>query len=169
MDSENMNKLVKDAKKGNAEAFACLYSAVYKDLYKTAYYTLGNISDAEDVVSDTITDAYASIRLLKNSKAFRGWIYKILINKCKQTLKSYINITLPLEEDQSTYERDYEEIMDLKNAFSSLDATDRLILSLSTFGGYNSKEIAEIIGMNANTIRSNKSRALEIIKHQLKY
>ena len=44
---------VEKAKVGNKTAFENLYSAVYRDLYKFAFYTIGNSEQAKDAVSET--------------------------------------------------------------------------------------------------------------------
>ena len=44
-----------------------LYSAVYRDLYKFAFYTIGNSEQAKDAVSETFLDAYKGIGKLKNT------------------------------------------------------------------------------------------------------
>ena len=61
---KNDMKLVRRAKRGDVDAFAELYAGIYKDMYRFALYTLRNTSDAEDAVSDAVTDAFASIRKL---------------------------------------------------------------------------------------------------------
>ena len=58
IDDERMVVLVRQAKLGDSHSFAELYTAIYQDLYKTALYTLGNADDAENVVSDTVMDAF---------------------------------------------------------------------------------------------------------------
>ena len=82
-DTEKLKEaeLVSRARQQDAEAFAELYASVYRDLYRFALYTLGNPEDAEDVVSDTVTDAYAAIHKLRSVEAFRPWIFIILTNK----------------------------------------------------------------------------------------
>ena len=80
---KNDMKLVRRAKRGDVDAFAELYAGIYKDMYRFALYTLRNTSDAEDAVSDAVTDAFASIRKLRSEEAFKSWIFRILSNKCK--------------------------------------------------------------------------------------
>ena len=63
---KNDMKLVRRAKRGDVDAFAELYAGIYKDMYRFALYTLRNTSDAEDAVSDAVTDAFASIRKLRS-------------------------------------------------------------------------------------------------------
>ncbi len=56
---------VEKAKVGNKTAFENLYSAVYRDLYKFAFYTIGNSEQAKDAVSETVLDAYKGIGKLE--------------------------------------------------------------------------------------------------------
>ena len=86
---KNDMKLVRRAKRGDVDAFAELYAGIYKDMYRFALYTLRNTSDAEDAVSDAVTDAFASIRKLRSEEAFKSWIFRILSNKCKDKLREY--------------------------------------------------------------------------------
>ena len=53
---------VEKAKVGNKTAFENLYSAVYRDLYKFAFYTIGNSEQAKDAVSETFLEAYKGMR-----------------------------------------------------------------------------------------------------------
>ena len=90
----------------NAEDFARKYEEVYQDMFRFALYTLKNRQEAEDVVSETVLDAWKGIRTLKNEDAFRAWIFRILATKCRQKLKSYLNRMAKLPEDLAWRERD---------------------------------------------------------------
>ena len=59
------------------------------------------------------------------------------------------------------------EDMDVRAAFYKLNDEERLILSSSLFGGYTGKEIASMLEMNENTVRSLKSRALKKMEQML--
>ncbi|GHT84052.1 hypothetical protein FACS18947_0940 [Bacteroidia bacterium] len=155
------------AKNGDIQAFAKLYEMVYQDMYRFALYTLKNRQDAEDVVSDAVTDAFASIRGLRSAESFKGWIFRILSNKCKRKLREYVNKTMELPDDLCQ-ETDFEEALAVKGAFAKLTNEERLILSMSVFAGYTSREIGQILHKNDNTIRSEKSRALQKMEQFLK-
>lgn len=139
------------------------YRQVYKDLYRFALYTLGNPQDAEDVVSDAVVDAYRGYGKLRDQGAFRAWIFKILTVKCKRKLKDYVNKTVELEESSLASEEEWtvEESQDVRNAFFSLNEEERLIISMSVFGGYNSREIGKDLRLRDTTVRSKLSRALD--------
>lgn len=65
------------ARDGDAQAFGDLYAMVWRDLYRFAYYYLGNEEDAEDAVQETAMEAYKGISRLKDPAAFKGWIFTI--------------------------------------------------------------------------------------------
>ena len=156
-----LQNLVLVAKKGDKDAFAQLYQHIYKDLYKFAYYVLKNDQDAQDAVSDAVIDAYAGISKLKNADAFRSWMFKILSAKSKRTLKTYLvrNHERDLDDVERTV-RGSEESLELKQALGILSDEERMIVSLTVFGGYDSAEIGKMLNLNRNTVRSKHSRAL---------
>lgn len=159
---------IKKAKRGDVTAFARLYEQVYADLYRFALYTLKNKTDAEDVVSETVTDAFASIRKLKKAEAFKGWIFRILSYKCKDKLREYLkkNEELPKDYQETVAEEDVEESVVMRALFFTLSEEERLIISMHLFAGYTSKEIGKILGLNENTVRSKERRALEKLRKE---
>lgn len=156
-----LQNLVLVAKKGDKDAFAQLYQHIYKDLYKFAYYVLKNDQDAQDAVSDAVMDVYAGISKLKNADAFRSWMFKILSAKCKRKLKTYVvrNQESDLDDVELSVSGS-EESLELKQALSILSDEERMIVSLTVFGGYDSAEIGKMLNLNRNTVRSKHSRAL---------
>ncbi len=156
-------ELVEAARAGDARAFAGLYEAIYKDLYRFALYTLRNETDAEDAVSEAVTDAYASIHKLRSADAFRAWMFRILSNKCKNRLREYTRKHAELEEAENIAGQTPEmtDSLYIRKLFGELMDEERLIISMHVFGGYTSKEIAKMLRMNANTVRTKESRALK--------
>ena len=66
-----------------------------------------------------------------------------------------------MDETYPSKESDYAVSQDVKSAFWKLDDEERLIVSFSVFGGYQSDEIGQMLDMNPVTVRSRKKRALE--------
>ena len=162
---------VKKARAGDADAFAELYSTVYKDLYRIALVNLKNQHDASDVVSDTVLEAFSSIKKLKDEKAFKAWIIKILTVKIKNTQKEYIKTRNYQEELESVEQEKTDEInyggLEVMEEFRRLNEEERLVLSLSVVSGYTSEEIAKVTGLSANTVRSKAARAKIKLKQML--
>lgn len=161
---KDMPKLVAQAKTGDAHAFALLYEDIYKDLYRFAYCLIKQSQQAEDAVSTAVLHAYEHIHKLRKNTSFRSWMFQITANECKRQLRlQQKTLPCPSEELPQTesYTVDYEEQFTLKQAMSILGDTERLIVGLNVFGGYNSREIARYLHKKEGTVRSSKSRALE--------
>lgn len=161
------NELVRQAASGDVHAFALLYETIYKDLYRFALYTLHHAQDAEDAVSETVTDAFAQIHTLRDDAAFKSWIFRILTAKCSRRIRQYLNRETALDEAICSPAPEPDEHLDLRRAFASLPDEDRLILSMNLFAGYSSQEIGSQLNMNANTVRSRQSRALKKLEEML--
>lgn len=158
---------IRSACKGDRDAFARLYSIVYKDMYHIALYSLRNQQDACDAVSEAVLDAYSSICKLKDEKAFRSWIMQILSSKIRKKQREYYSSGEELtDESIPTVEFDCERA-ELKEALDKLDGSSRLILSMAVLEGYTSDEIAEACGVKAGTIRSRLSRIKERLRLEL--
>ena len=173
MNQEEIIAHVLLAKNGDSASFCKLYELYYKDMYRFAYYTLGNQQDAEDVISETVLDAFKGIRNLKKPEKFKSWIFQILSTKCKRQIAVYISNREHLRnEDSATHltqdDHPYAEHIDVRKAFSILNETEKMIISLMVFAGYNSREAAKIMKSTEGTIRSAKSRALNKMSQYLK-
>lgn len=175
-EKERMAHLVDLARHRDAEAFSLLYEMVYTDMYRMALYTLGDVHDAEDVVSEAVLDAYQQIHSLRDKTAFRGWIFRILTCKCKRRMKEYVRTKQeePAEalEVVASAEADnaMQNVLDrqeIAQAFAAVTQEDRLIVTMVVYGGYSSKEIAKILHKNPNTVRSRYHRALDKMQQVL--
>lgn len=165
--------LVKRAKRGDVDAFAELYGRIYKKLYQFALYTLKNTQDAEDAVSDAVVDAFATIGQLKKDEAFSSWMYRIVANKCNRKMREYYIQKEELTEENTGADEDMwsdrrEEYLEVRRTFFELEAEERMIVGMHVFLGYKTREIAEMIGMNENTVRSKESRAIQRMGNRLK-
>lgn len=154
--------------KCDAKKFAQMYESIYKDLYRFALCLMKNQQEAEDAVSEAVIFAYENIRKLRKEEAFKSWVFTILTNVCKKRLKKISQevsreISYPeqnMQENTAAPENDRSLALDVRNAFFVLTEEEQSIVGLSVFGGYNSIEIAGILKLNANTVRSKRSRAL---------
>ena len=152
----------------DAIAFKELYKTVYQDLYRFALCMMHHPQDAEDAVSEAVLSAYENIHKLSKEEAFRSWIFQILANVCRRKLKSRERTETELKEDHASAIYCDGLHTDVERAFLILDEDDQLIIGLSVYGGYNSKEIGEMLKMNPNTVRSRRKRALEKMSWLLK-
>ena len=149
------------------EQFLELYEPVYKDMYRLAYYYLGNAQDAEDVVGETVLKAYEKFASLRKKEAFKSWIFTILVNQCMTFLrKKTIKGTSELIEEPS-FESSMEDKAVVEELLSVLSEEERQIVVLSVFGGYKGEEIAKILHIKHSTVRTKYRRALKKMERYL--
>lgn len=163
MDERNW---VEEAIGGDEGAFVKLYERYYTKLYRYAAYTLRTVQDAEDAVSETVADAYAGIAKLKNPESFGRWLFRILSNKCKARMRDYYVISDEEIKEESVH-TDLALNLQVRQMFLALPKKERQVVGLSVFAGYDSKEIADILKLNANTVRSIRKRTLEKLAREM--
>ena len=159
-----MNTLVKRAKHGDSEAFITLIEECKMTLRRVALGYLKNDEDAADVIQDTILDAYEHIGALKKEEYFKTWLVRILINHCTKNYRSNKRKAY-LEEDcaeeaccNGRAELEFRELL------SILPDDSRIIFQLYFGEQFTTKEIAELLGMNENTVKSRLHRGKEQLR-----
>ena len=171
----DLTLLVKRARSGDSEAFAALYALYAHDLYRFAANTLNSPDDAEDAVQDALLTAFRAIASLRKPEAFKSWLFKILMNRCKTMLceRGKSPDLLPDEDyffslkDDSL--SDAGICLELQEAIRSLPPPDGQLVLLSVIGGFKSHELAEIYELPAATVRSKVSRSLAKLRCLLTY
>ncbi|MFA9380708.1 MAG: RNA polymerase sigma factor [Acetanaerobacterium sp.] len=166
--------LVQQAKDGDKEAFGALYAEIYRDLFRFAYYTLGNREDAEDAVSEAFLEGFRGLKNLRDEKLFRAWMMRIISIRCKRKIRQYVTNRQKLDpEDISEHvisfdlNIDSDERLALLAALSTLDHSERTILILSVVEGYKTREIAQILSCPQGTVSSKLYRTLKKLRAEL--
>ena len=173
MNKDEITAHVLLARNGDTAAFCKLYELYYKDMYRYAYYMLNGSDDVEDVISETVLDAFTGIKNLKHPAKFKAWIFQILTTKCKRQIATYVKDRENTKPD-NTYDQlkkedhPYAISVDVQRAFESLSEMEKTVVSLIVFGGYTSREAAKILKSREGTIRSLKSRAFSKMSNYLK-
>ena len=82
-------------------------------LFLVAVAYLKNTEEAKDVLQDAALSAYQAFETLRNKEYFKTWLTRIVINKCKNHIKS---------------RRYTEELTDNLNVFYNTDTTELEIM-----------------------------------------
>ena len=139
--------------------------ANYEKYYRLALSYTRNEADACDIVQEAAYKAILKSESLKNIEYADTWIYRIVINEAYTFLKkrrTEENLD-EIEEKNISAEDEYENL-DLKQALERLDEKDRTIVVLRFFEDRRLDEIAEILDMNLNTVKSRLYRVMDRLK-----
>jgi len=160
----HMQILIEKAVQGDVEAFLELMNRNSLAMYKVARAILNNDDNAADAIQDTILTCFEKIHTLKKQEYFKTWLIRILINKCNSILRHSQKTHLPgelpetMRQDQSLAEFEFKEMLNL------VDEKYRLILIFYYLEGFKISEIAELLEMNENTVKTRLTRAREQIR-----
>ncbi|HEX9233524.1 MAG TPA: sigma-70 family RNA polymerase sigma factor [Candidatus Acidoferrum sp.] len=175
--SVDERQLVRRAQKGDKVAFETLVQRHQHRVFAVARGILKRQEDVEDIAQQVFVKAYFSLKRFDQRAAFSTWLYKITVNECWDLLRKRKARPLVYEadfsEEQSRQytapEREASKAPDasermalreqLENMLSQLDKRDRAMLVLKEVEGFSVEEIAESMGLNANTVKVRLFRA----------
>lgn len=135
----NVVEAVKQAAKGDAEAFTELARHFQNLAYGSAYSILGDFHLAHDVTQEAFVAAYFGLRRLEEPKAFPSWLRSIVRHQCHRILRKQRVSAVPLEsamEQHSESPRPDQELerKELRDevlaAVEALPATQKEVVTL---------------------------------------
>lgn len=151
----------------NTSAIETVLDIYGNAILRLAYSYLHNMSDAEDILQDTL------IKYMQSSPAFlteshkKAWLLHVAANLSKNKIDyNKIRETDELEETLVAEER--EDLSFVWEAVKALPEKYREVLHLYYQEGYPTKEISKILNRNESSIRSDLKRGREALKQVLK-
>ena len=170
---EELEELVYKAINKDKKAFEELIQYIRNDLYRVAQTRLENIEDINDSIQNTLLTAYKSIKKLEKPQYFKTWIIKILINECNKVYENNnkrIKLFQKMMNNKKSYTEDNSHIgnvegkIELEKIYKNLNYEEKICITLFYNSKYQVKEIAEILNISPNTVKSRITRAKQKIK-----
>jgi len=158
------SSLIKKIKKGDQQSFERLYDKYADYALRTAFAITKNKYDAADIVQETFIRVYRHIGSYDVTKPFRPWFYQILVNESRRYLNKKTKQALSVESDEILDALTKQEGLsgateDVMIALEFLSDDDRTLLILKYLHEFKEKELAEIMQLNINTVKSRLYRA----------
>jgi len=134
-----------------------------------------NNADAEDILQDAFIKVFNKLGQFKSEGSFEGWIRRIVVNTAlkKYTLTRYSKEITGYEITESSSSQAeppaYGHLTekDLLVLINNLPDGYRIIFNLHVIEGYQHDEIAEMLGIQAGTSRSQLVKARNLLQKQL--
>jgi len=169
--------LVRRVQQGDELAFREVVQRYQVKVHSIIYGILRNRNDAEDIAQQVFSKIYFSIGSFDSRSALLTWIYKITVNECYDYLRKRKVRRLVYESDISdedelraarsevavdkspTVEMELVRRDYVVKLLSRVSEEDRNLLMLKEVEGHSVDELAEMTGMNQNTIKVKLFRA----------
>jgi len=169
--------LIDGCKTGDQKAQFQIYKLYYKAMYNTSLRIVNDSMEAEDIMQESFLSAFEKIDTYSGTVSFGAWLKKIVVNRSldalsrKKAIFEDIDSHIGIRDDSGDEAVRNEEIdvkvEEVKEAIDRLPDGYRIILSLYLLEGYDHDEIAEILGINSSTSRSQLSRAKQKLIYEL--
>ncbi len=161
------------ARDGDARAFRRIVERHHRALYLLALRLTGSRADAQDLVQDGLAKAYVHLDRFDPRYRLSTWLHRIVLNTCRDYLKSARRRELPAGADPTSELRDEsaarpddvaarrETAVRVRAALDTLKPAYREILVLKDMQGFTYVEISAITGtpVTALKIRALRARA----------
>ena len=179
MDYENSQEgaLVRRAQMGDESAFQEIVERYQSKVFSIIHGIIRQRNDIEDIAQQVFSKVYFSLRNFDFRSSLITWIYKITVNECfdylrkKKVRKLVYESDLSEDEvrrventepavdrqvpvDQNLARRDY-----VIKLLTRVSEEERTLLMLKEVEGRSVEELAEMTGMNENTIKVKLFRA----------
>ena len=148
----------------NAERLLDTYG---NTVLRMAYSYLHNMSDAEEILQETLIKYLTVQPELHGSEHEKAWLLRVAANLSKNRLDyNRLRDTDELEETLVSQER--EDLSFLWEAVKQLPEANREVIHLFYYEGYPTAQIAKILNRRESTVRSDLRRGRERLKKILK-
>lgn len=150
-----------------------LYQEVVKKYADTVYRIAINYTkskfDADDVVQNVFLKLYTQDKLTQDGEHLKRWLIRVCINECKNLLAAFWRKNVVSIEEEN-YEPVFStpEKSDLYDAVMELPIKYRIVIHLYYYEGYSSKEIASLLKIREQAVRTRLVRGRKMLKQQLK-
>ena len=141
----------------------------YADMvYRIAYRYVKNPIDTEDVFSEVFLAYFKKERTFESEEHRKAWLIRVTINCAKDLLEQRAQMQQLHEETLSDQTiPDTDTYMDLHGAIEQLRPDYREVIKLYYLDDLSVKQIAQVLGKNENTVKTQLSRAREMLKTML--
>jgi len=165
--------LIEGCLQNSPSAQKAVYERYSPKMYAICIRYVGDSESAKDILIQGFLKVLNKIGQFKREGSFEGWIRRIIVNESLTYLRK--NKFMHLEVDLETAERepDYNFVQNTFEADELIALVNLLppgyktVFNLFAIEGYSHKEIAEMMGINENTSKSQLSRARKHLQELL--
>ena len=145
------------------------------DLFRAARHTLGDTSEAEDIVQETYLQAWKSFHRFEAGTNIRGWLFKIMFHVMDHHRRKWLRLKWKSDSDEVlmetlTYEPETPQRLTDEDVLAALDKLPqnfRAVVLLADVEEFSYKEIAEMLQVPIGTVMSRLNRGRKLLRTEL--
>ena len=174
-EEQTVQFLLKEIQAGDQAALEKLSKIWYPYVYRYALRFTGRVEMAKDVAQLTFVSITKSIMSLRESSSFTPWVFRIAANECRNLLrKQRFHEPLEVVYSNKANDRNPLEILErseaidrVKKALQCIPEVQREVIILKEYEGLKFREIAKLLDVSENTVKSRMYYGLNALKKTL--
>ena len=171
-EEQTVQFLLKEIQAGDHAALEQLSKIWYPYVYRYALRFTGKVEMAKEVAQLTFISITKSVKNLREPSSFTPWVFRIAANECRNLLrKQKFHEPLEVVHSNMSNERNPLEILErseaierIKKALQAIPEEQREVIILKEYEGLKFREIAKILEVSENTVKSRMYYGLNALK-----
>ena len=163
-------ELISRTRAANRTAFHTLCERHRARVVSIALRALGNADDAQDIAQQAFVYLFQKLEELREPERLAGWLHALTLSLCSDYRRRRGTRTLgePITMlNEASEERNLVENLMLRDALAHLPEAQRLTFLLHYEGGWTRDEIARLLDIPINTVRSRLMSAKQTLRTDL--
>lgn len=164
--------LIARAVKNNRQAQHQLYQQYSPKMLSVCRMYIKDVHQAEEAMLNGFFKVFQYLKNFKNEGSFEGWVRKIMVRECLSYIRQQRTIYFEEVDEQET-EADYSTMnttMDteyIQQLIDELPEGYKIVFVMYAIEGYKHHEIAEALGIEVGTSKSQLSKARKLLQQNL--
>ncbi len=151
----------------SAAVFDEIYELYADDIYRLCFTYMKNKMDAEDAMQETFYRFYTTQRKFDSIEHIKAWVIVTASNYCKDILKQWWRKRKNLDEIGEVASEEKTENSELYELVMKLPEKYKAVTYMYYYEGYNSRQIARILGKPESTVRTYLQKARQQLKQEI--
>lgn len=169
--NQEEKEIIQLAIENNRTAQQKIYTQFSSKMLSVCRQYIKDIHQAEDIMITAFMKVFVNLKNFQHSGSFEGWIRRIMVNECISQIRVQKKVNFLDEEHYSENSFNNIEsqfsVEDIQFLIDSLPDGYKMIFNLYAIEGYKHREIANMLGINEGTSKSQLSHARKILKDQI--
>jgi len=172
--------LVRKASAGDPDALRSLIEGAYPMVRRWALVHTGNPADAEDLTQDVLVHVIQRLDTFAGTSRFSTWLYTVTRNAATDRLRRQARRSRKMNDPRSHVSMAPDEAEDpaatadrshiravIEVFFEELPGRQREVFELAELQGLPSPEIAEMLGIEAVSVRAHLFKARRLLRQRI--
>lgn len=158
--------------RGNPAAFGALVRYYESMVFSMAYHFLHDRGTAEDLAQEVFLSLFKNLDSIQSDSHLKFWLRQVTSRRCidwnrRNSLRRFMSLEDIAEPQTQVSSSDPALDIRLRRLIATLPARSRAIMVLRFQEDLNIEEIASLLQLSANTVKSSLRRALELLRAKL--